>query len=362
MAFFPRAVRRAPRRHPAPPRRLLARRLRGPRRPRAAGAGRRSGSRSGRGRARGGTADRLRDRSGREPPPMATGGATSTGATRSRPRPKSRRARSATGDGPRTCTDGRSRRTRRRRDRGPRSRVAARAGPPFREFADDRPREREIAGPLPVAGRPRASTRRTTSAGRPTPAAKANRRPLTRPSEMRRVRPAANASAICRAASTGSRGSPSARESTLVPPPGRNPIGTSESSPFSASLKPPSPEKTTTASAPPRQASVTSSVAWPGRSVRMTSSSPTCSSSSRTSASRSSLTRVANGLTTSATRMGRACQRGGSPGSPDGPPRMQFPWYIGSRKSNAGVLSSWVIQPCVDGSGDVFWNENAVPS
>ena len=31
-----------------------------------------------------------------------------------------------------------------------------------------------------------------------------------------------------------------------MPPPGRKPIGTSPSSPFSASLKPPSPEKTIT--------------------------------------------------------------------------------------------------------------------
>ncbi len=40
----------------------------------------------------------------------------------------------------------------------------------------------------------------------------------------------------------------------------------------------------------------------------------------------------------------------------------EFPCYLGSRKSNAGVLSSWVIQPCVDGSADSFLNENAVPS
>src|SRR5690348_14055230 len=39
-----------------------------------------------------------------------------------------------------------------------------------------------------------------------------------------------------------------------------------------------------------------------------------------------------------------------------------FPCYLGSRKSNAGVLSSWVIQPCVDGSADSFLNENAVAS
>ena len=56
-------------------------------------------------------------------------------------------------------------------------------------------------------------------------------------------------------------------------------------SPFSASLKPPSPEKTTTASLRLRQASVTSSVAWPGRSVRSVSTSPTRPAPARTAAS-----------------------------------------------------------------------------
>src|SRR6185436_15495615 len=45
------------------------------------------------------------------------------------------------------------------------------------------------------------------------------------------------------------RGRPSTRGRTLVPPPGRNPSGTLPSAPFSASLKPPSPEKTKIASA-----------------------------------------------------------------------------------------------------------------
>ena len=65
---------------------------------------------------------------------------------------------------------------------------------------------------------------------------------------MRRVLRVSIAFASRRAAAIGSAGSPSARESTLVPPPGRKPIGTSRASPFSASLKPPSPEKTTIAS------------------------------------------------------------------------------------------------------------------
>ena len=51
------------------------------------------------------------------------------------------------------------------------------------------------------------------------PAPKANRLPFTRPSEMRRVRRAASASRELRAAATGSRGRPSARGKTLVPPP-----------------------------------------------------------------------------------------------------------------------------------------------
>ena len=108
--------------------------------------------------------------------------------------------------------------------------------------------EGEVAGALAVLrARPRSSTRRTASASSPMPALNAKRRPFTRPVEMRRVRPRASASASCSAAATGSRGSPSARGSTLVPPPGMKPSGTSSRSiPFSASLKPPSPEKTTT--------------------------------------------------------------------------------------------------------------------
>ena len=43
---------------------------------------------------------------------------------------------------------------------------------------------------------------------------------------------------------TGSRGTPSARGRTLVPPPGMNPTGVDPSMPLSTSLKVPSPEKT----------------------------------------------------------------------------------------------------------------------
>ncbi len=52
-----------------------------------------------------------------------------------------------------------------------------------------------------------------------------------------------------------------------MPPPGRKPIGTSPSSPFRASLNPPSPENTITASHPAREASLTILVACCGCSV-----------------------------------------------------------------------------------------------
>jgi len=66
------------------------------------------------------------------------------------------------------------------------------------------------------------------------------------------------ATATARAAATGSRGSPSARGNTLVPPPGRNPIGVAPSAPFSASLYVPSPENTTIASMSAAEASAAS--------------------------------------------------------------------------------------------------------
>ena len=81
-------------------------------------------------------------------------------------------------------------------------------------------------GRAPAASRPSASSRRTASPSKPSPAEKQKRRPLTAPSEIRRGRPSASAAPTARAASTGSRGSPSARGRTLVPPPGRNPNGT----------------------------------------------------------------------------------------------------------------------------------------
>jgi hypothetical protein len=131
---------------------------------------------------------------------------------------------------------------------------------------------------------------------------KPKRRPLTAPTEIVRVRPASRASASRVAASTGSRGSPSARGSTLVPPPGMQPSGGAPGpSPFSASLNPPSPENTKIASAD-SAASRASSVACPRRSVKNVATSAPRASARSTSAIRCSSTPVANGLTISAAR------------------------------------------------------------
>ena len=87
-------------------------------------------------------------------------------------------------------------------------------------------------GRRPSSRRPRASIRRTSSASNPTPALKANRRPLTRPSPIGRRAPRARPRARRRDRAP----SPSARGRTLVPPPGRNPSGTALVTPFSTSL------------------------------------------------------------------------------------------------------------------------------
>ena len=110
-------------------------------------------------------------------------------------------------------------RTRRGRDRA----ISSRGSKPRSEQPARRSREGEVAGPPAVVRRAQvvdsphglgvdADARpRTRSAGR-----------STRPSEIRRVRRAA----IRRAAAPGSRGRPSARGSTFVPPPGTKPSGT----------------------------------------------------------------------------------------------------------------------------------------
>src|SRR3954469_5845580 len=159
------------------------------------------------------------------------------------------------------------------------------------------PTKARSPGRLPSGGRPRSSIRRTASASRPIPALNAKRRPLTRPVEIFRVRSCSSASASCSAASSGSRGRPSARGRTLVPPPGTKPSGkSSRSTPFSTSLKPPSPEKTMTASAS-TPALRASSTAWRGRSVRTVRTYAARISARSTAETASSSTRLAKGLT-----------------------------------------------------------------
>ena len=110
-----------------------------------------------------------------------------------------------------------------------------------------------------------------------------------------------NLSQVWLAAADGSRGSPSARGRTLVPPPGTKPSGMRPSLPFNASLKPPSPENTYTRSTP--EAAATSSVACPARSVRRTSAT---SRVRATCAVSGSVTRLAFGLTIRTLCTGRA--------------------------------------------------------
>ena len=173
------------------------------------------------------------------------------GAARAR-RPEGRRgrarARSAPGARPaapvarRRCTD-RSCATSANATRSrPRTVMAGWRRPRRRgEEPGQRTHEGEVARALAVRRGRAPSTRRTSSASSPTPALNVKRRPLTRPSEMLRSR--------CRAGKepgglTGSRGSPSARGSTLVPPPGRKPTATSSSTPLTTSLNAPSPPRT----------------------------------------------------------------------------------------------------------------------
>ena len=113
----------------------------------------------------------------------------------------------------------RTRRARRRRSRAPAaSCLAARAA-----SAPPSARTSTSPGRAPAGSRPSRSSRRTASASKPIPAEKLKRRPLTVPSVIRRSRPSASAAPTARAASAGSRESPSARGRTLVPPPGQEP-------------------------------------------------------------------------------------------------------------------------------------------
>ena len=131
-----------------------------------------------------------------------------------------------------------------------------------------------------LAVRSRPSTRRTTSASRPTPALNAKRRPLMRPTRTCRSVPSRRATASRRAAAGIEGGSPRLRAITLVPPPGRSPIGTSAPIPLSTSLAVPSPPSTMMASKPSSTPVRASAAASRGRVVRTTST-VTDSSSSR---------------------------------------------------------------------------------
>ena len=148
------------------------------------------------------------------------------------------------------CTAGRWRRRRTPRARSRRSRAAAASGGAARTRSRS-PSPRRSGCPPGVRRGPGRGCR---SAG--PPRHRTRFRPRSRsasrspcPSEIEVVLPAWSASSACTAATTGSRGSPSARGNTLAPPPGRNPNGTSPEAPLIASLYVPSPEKTTTASA-----------------------------------------------------------------------------------------------------------------
>ena len=181
----------------------------------------------------------------------------------------------------------------RERDRGERRAAAPRAAAKARS-----------PGPLPPrapAGVDRADELRVQRRARPRSEPPVDRRraverPSTRPSEMRPLGRAARQRA--RRRRPGRAAVPSARESTLVPPPGMNPTATSSSSPFTTSLKHAVPGEDVDPLAPPG-ASAASSVACPGRAVSTVSSGPAASSSRSTAATSSGVTREAHGLTIS---------------------------------------------------------------
>ena len=213
------------------PRRRRCRSRRDPRRRPGPAAAGRTGPRSGRDRARSSPSRRSRCRARSTRGCAARRARAPATARRSRCRPRSAPAeRSAAAPSRHTNTDRRSRRARTRRGRRRRSRAAGSQRPRRSKiiFAIARMNARS-PGRAPPGARPSASRRRTASASKPTPAEKQNRRPFTEPSEIRRSRDSAIAAPAARAASTGSRGTPSARGRTLVPPPGRNPNGTSPS-------------------------------------------------------------------------------------------------------------------------------------
>src|SRR5215218_1291378 len=134
-------------------------------------------------------------------------------------------------------------------------------------------------------------------------------RTLAVPSEMRRVRPARSESRTSRVAVSGSPARPSARENTLVDPPGTTASGGTCSPgpsccrPLTTSLTVPSPPRASTTSTPSTHALRASSLPWPRWVV---SASSTCSSPARVVSTRSRTPRlvvVAAGLATTSARM-----------------------------------------------------------
>ena len=181
-----------------------------------------------------------------------------------------------------------------------------------------------------------ASTRAMTSASKPRPAAKTNQRGVgpavgagVRRSRTRTPCPGTRAgcgrpareSRISAVASTGSRERPSAREKTLVEPPGttasigRCGEGPFSSSPLTTSFTVPSPPTETTRSMPSAAAWAPSSPAWPRCAVSTTSSLSSLARAPTSTSRILAVVLVAAGLTTTSARMAsRLTTRGPFPG------------------------------------------------
>lgn len=108
----------------------------------------------------------------------------------------------------------------------------------------------------------RRSTCSTSAASQPMPTWNVKYRPFAEPTPIDRIEPCAMASRFVSAASIGSSESPSAREKTLVLPPGSAATAQSvPTNPFATSLRVPSPPSTITTSVPVRAAPSASWVA-----------------------------------------------------------------------------------------------------
>src|SRR4051794_23058448 len=212
----------------------------------------------------------------------------------------------------------------------------------------------------PVDRRPSArcaSTRAMTSASKPRPAAKTNQRgsvqssgppssvpeALAVPRDTSRVRPARTDARISAVASIGSRDRPSAREKTLVEPPGttasvgRCGEGPFSSSPLTTSFTVPSPPTETTRSMPSAAARAPSSAAWPRCEVSTTSSLSSLARAPTSTSRIFAVVLVAAGLTTTSARMDpRLATRGPFP-LEEGPVVAGPPRNLGSVTEPAGV-------------------------